>query len=191
MVESGFSVPPPRLSGISRSAPHLVRRSDVPTGIGHGSPYAIPAILIALLALDPTLQGSGLCAQLLRVALERATEATGVAGHRLILVDIDDAAPRFYEHLAFGGFQGPCSWSPGQRGGCGSGGRWLIPCWPRRHTAGRHARASRPHTDRGRRIKLSPARPRPVRERRLVTVWSQTIADGGGQDSTAGAKKRR
>lgn len=98
-----WTQPPSRsVVGSFTLSPHLARLSDVPAGIGHGFPDAIPAILIARLALDHTLQGHGLGAQLLRDALERAGEATNIAGGRLIVVDaIDDTAARFYEHFGF------------------------------------------------------------------------------------------
>jgi GNAT superfamily N-acetyltransferase len=83
-------------------AAHLVRRDEVPNGIGHGSPDAIPSILLARLALDRSLQGEGLGAQLLLDALERAVEASARAAARLVVVDaIDDTAARFYRRYGF------------------------------------------------------------------------------------------
>lgn len=83
-------------------AAHLIRRAEVPKRIGHGSPEAIPAILLARLALDRSLHGQGLGGQLLRDALERAVEASGRAAGRLIVVDaIDDAAVGFYRRFGF------------------------------------------------------------------------------------------
>lgn len=83
-------------------AAHLVRRADVPKGIGHGSPDAIPAVLLARLALDRSLQGRGLGAQLLLDALERAVDASARAAARLVVVDaVDDDAARFYRRFGF------------------------------------------------------------------------------------------
>jgi len=83
-------------------AAHLVRRPDVPTRVGRGSPDAIPAILLARLALDASLHGQGFGAQLLLDALERAVDASTRAAARLIVVDaIDDAAVNFYAHFGF------------------------------------------------------------------------------------------
>lgn len=83
-------------------APHVVRRAEVPTSLGHGGPDAIPSILLAKLALDTTLHGQGLGAALLAVALETALDAMKKAGGRLIVVDaIDEAAASFYEHHGF------------------------------------------------------------------------------------------
>ncbi len=90
-------------------AAHLLRRADVPKGIGRGSPEVIPAILLARLALDRSLQGQGLGGQLLFDALERAVDASRRAAARFIVVDaIDDAALRFYLRFGFR----PC---PGSR----------------------------------------------------------------------------
>lgn len=83
-------------------AAHLLRRVEVPKGIGHGSPEVIPAILLARLALDHSLQGQGLGGQLLLDALERAVDASTRAAARFIVVDaIDDAAIQFYRRYGF------------------------------------------------------------------------------------------
>ena len=82
--------------------PHEVLRESLPSGVGHGSPRVIPAILLAKLALDTGLHGQGLGAQLLVDALSRAVKAVDAAGGRLIVVDaIDEEAARFYEHHGF------------------------------------------------------------------------------------------
>ncbi len=83
-------------------AAHLLRRADIPKRVGHGSPDAIPAILLARLALDQSLQGQGTGGQLLRDALERAVEASERAAARMVVVDaIDDEAIAFYQHFGF------------------------------------------------------------------------------------------
>lgn len=88
-------------------AAHVVRRAEVPGKVGRGSPDAIPAILLARLALDARLQGEGLGAELLWDALSRAVAAADAAGARLVVVDaIDDAAAAFYSHF---GFRAPAS----------------------------------------------------------------------------------
>lgn len=66
----------PAVVGYFTLAAHLIRRSDVPRSVGHGSPEAIPAILLARLALHRSLQGRGLGGQLLLDALERAVDAS-------------------------------------------------------------------------------------------------------------------
>ena len=82
--------------------PHEVRRDALPSKLTHGAPYAIPAILLARLALDRSLQGQGLGSSLLLDALSRASEAVAIVGGRLVVVDaIDDQAERFYEHHGF------------------------------------------------------------------------------------------
>lgn len=65
-------------------AAHLLRRADVPKAVGRGAPDAIPAILLARLALDRSLQGQGLGARLLLDALESAVDASTRAAGRLI-----------------------------------------------------------------------------------------------------------
>lgn len=83
-------------------AAHLVRRSEVPKRVGRGSPEALPAILLARLALDSRLQGEGLGGELLWDALSRSVAAADAAGARVVVVDaIDDAAASFYAHFGF------------------------------------------------------------------------------------------
>lgn len=83
-------------------AAHLVARERVPKRIGRGSPDVIPAVLLARLALDRTLHGTGLGGELLWDALERAWAASRQAGARLVVVDaVDDEAASFYEHYGF------------------------------------------------------------------------------------------
>ncbi len=83
-------------------AAHLVVRADLPPKIGRGSPDAIPAVLLARLALDRTLQGRGLGGELLVDALSRAVQASDLAAARLVVVDaIDETAAAFYEHHGF------------------------------------------------------------------------------------------
>lgn len=80
-------------------AAHLVARAELPKRIGRGSPSVIPALLLARLALDRSLQGRGLGVELLWDALSRAVAAHRAAAARLVLVcAIDDAARSFYEH---------------------------------------------------------------------------------------------
>lgn len=83
-------------------AAHLIVRADLPPKVGRGSPDAIPAVLLARLALDRSLQGQGLGGELLLDALSRVVQASEVAAARLVVVDaIDDAAATFYEHHGF------------------------------------------------------------------------------------------
>ena len=83
-------------------AAHLVVRADLPPRVGRGSPDAIPAVLLARLALDQSLRGQGFGGELLLDALSRAVQASEVAAARLVVVDaIDESAAAFYEHHGF------------------------------------------------------------------------------------------
>jgi GNAT superfamily N-acetyltransferase len=83
-------------------AAHLVVRAELPRKVARGAPEAIPAVLLARLALDRSLHGQGLGGELLLDALSRAVQASEVAAARLVVVDaIDEAAVAFYEHHGF------------------------------------------------------------------------------------------
>ena len=83
-------------------APHLLARDDAPRSLGRGAPSQIPAVLLAKLALDDSLHGRGLGAELLVFALTTIIEAARHAGGRVIVVDaIDENAARFYAHHDF------------------------------------------------------------------------------------------
>ena len=83
-------------------AAHLVVRASLPSKIGRGSPDAIPAVLLARLALDRTLHGGGLGGELLWDALSRACAASEIAAARIIVVDAyDDRAADFYRRYGF------------------------------------------------------------------------------------------
>lgn len=81
-------------------APTEVRRVD-PSG-SIAEPTAISGYLLAGLALNRTLHGSGLGAELLANALSKIVHASGISDGRIIVVDaIDDRAVAFYEHHGF------------------------------------------------------------------------------------------
>jgi GNAT superfamily N-acetyltransferase len=83
-------------------AVHLVVRAELPPMGGRGPPDAIPAVLLARLALDRSLHGQGLGGELLLDALSRTVPASEVAAARLVVVDaIDEATAAFYEHHGF------------------------------------------------------------------------------------------
>jgi GNAT superfamily N-acetyltransferase len=83
-------------------AAHLIVRERLPKKVGRGSPDAIPAILLARLALRRGLHGRGLGGELLWDALSRAVAASEIAAARVVVVDaIDEVAARFYEHHGF------------------------------------------------------------------------------------------
>jgi GNAT superfamily N-acetyltransferase len=78
-------------------APHLLERDDAPPSVRRGAPRRIPAILLAKLALDKSLQGRGLGAELLIHALTTIVAAARTAGGRLVVVDaVDENAASFY-----------------------------------------------------------------------------------------------
>ena len=79
-----------------------VRRDDVPARTGRGSPETIPALLLARLAVDRSMQGRGVGADVLGDAMRRAVAATEQIGARLLVVDaIDERAAGFYERYGF------------------------------------------------------------------------------------------
>jgi predicted N-acetyltransferase YhbS len=83
-------------------AAHLIAREALPKRTGRGSPSVIPAILLARLALDRSLQGQGLGAELLWDALARAVAANRHAAARVVVVDAaDEQGASFYEHFGF------------------------------------------------------------------------------------------
>jgi GNAT superfamily N-acetyltransferase len=64
--------------------------------------HPIPAMLLARLAVDRTVQGRGIGAFLLRDAMSRALSVAEQAGMRLLLVHaLNDEARAFYEHFGF------------------------------------------------------------------------------------------
>jgi GNAT superfamily N-acetyltransferase len=66
--------------------------------------HPIPAMLLARLAVDRTVQGKGIGAFLLKDAISRSLSVAEQAGIRLMLVHaINDQARTFYEHFGFEG----------------------------------------------------------------------------------------
>jgi GNAT superfamily N-acetyltransferase len=83
-------------------AAHLIVREDLPRTLGRGNPSQIPAVLLARLALDKTLQGQGLGGVLLADALQRIVIATRTVAARFVVVDaIDQDAHGFYIYHGF------------------------------------------------------------------------------------------
>jgi hypothetical protein len=68
-------------------AAHLVIRADLPRRVGRGSPEAIPAVLLARLALGTSLHGEGVGGELLWDAISRARAAADTVAARLVVVD--------------------------------------------------------------------------------------------------------
>lgn len=91
-----------RVIGYFSLAAHVVARAELAGKLSRGAPDRIPAILLARLALDKRLHGSGLGGELLWDALSRSVAASQLAGARLVVVDaIDAQAAAFYAHHGF------------------------------------------------------------------------------------------
>lgn len=91
-----------RVVGYFAVAPHYLARGEAPPRLGRGATSRIPAILLAKLALEQSLQGSGLGSELLLHALRTVVEAARTAGGRVVIVDaINDEASQFYERHDF------------------------------------------------------------------------------------------
>jgi predicted GNAT family N-acyltransferase len=83
-------------------AAHLLQRDELPSTLGRGGPRQIPTVLLARLALDRTLQGTGLGGVLLADAMRRVIAATETVAARLVVVDaIDEHAASFHAHHGF------------------------------------------------------------------------------------------
>ena len=81
---------------------HVIERDQLPRRLGRGKPDRIPAVLIARLALDSSLQGNGLGGVLLVDALGRIIAATNNVAAYFVVVDaIDDEAAKFYARHQF------------------------------------------------------------------------------------------
>lgn len=91
-----------RVVGYIAIAPHTIDREALSRSSSRGAPRQIPAVLLAKLALDRSLHGQGLGAELLVVALETIVDAARRVGGRFVVVDaIDDAAVAFYQRHDF------------------------------------------------------------------------------------------
>lgn len=83
-------------------APHYLARDEAPPRLARGAPRQIPAILLAELALDSSVQGQRLGADLLVRALGTIVDAARRSGGRVVVVDaVDDDATSFYEYHNF------------------------------------------------------------------------------------------
>jgi GNAT superfamily N-acetyltransferase len=81
---------------------HRLVRDELPKSVGRGSPSEVPAVLLARLALDRSLQGKGNGGVLLADALERIVMATQTVAARIVAVDaLHERAATFYEHYGF------------------------------------------------------------------------------------------
>ena len=83
-------------------ATHLIEQERLTKRLGHGLPRAIPAILLARLAVDRHSQGQGLGGMVLAEAMTRVAATSQVVGTRFLVVDaLHAGAARFYEHYGF------------------------------------------------------------------------------------------
>lgn len=81
--------------------PHDTHREELPSSAAGGL-RVVPGYLIAQLAVDRTLQGQGLGAELLLDALTTIVGAAQTVGGRLVVVDaIDETAVGFYKRFGF------------------------------------------------------------------------------------------
>jgi GNAT superfamily N-acetyltransferase len=81
---------------------HVLVRDALPRSVGAGSPNQIPAVLLARLALDLSVQGQGSGGALLADALERTLISAANVGARFVVVDaLHEDAAAFYEHYGF------------------------------------------------------------------------------------------
>jgi GNAT superfamily N-acetyltransferase len=87
--------------GFYALTPHDTHREDLP-GSAAGGLTVVPGYLVAQLALDRSLQGQGLGAELLLDALETIVAAANSVGGRLVVVDaIHERAAQFYAKYGF------------------------------------------------------------------------------------------
>ena len=80
-----------------------IERRDATDRATEGMPrHQIPAVLLARLAVDKSVERRGIGAFLLRDAMERAIAVSEQAGIRLLLVHaVDEQARNFYLHFGF------------------------------------------------------------------------------------------
>ena len=92
-----------RVVGYHAMAAASVVHAEATARAAKGMPrHPIPAVLLARLAVDASVQGHGLGAWLLRDAMLRALSAGEAVGVRVLVVHaIDDRARAFYERHGF------------------------------------------------------------------------------------------
>jgi ribosomal protein S18 acetylase RimI-like enzyme len=79
-----------------------VVRAEVPRKIRQGLPNPVPVMVLGRLAVDRNHGGRGIGPSLLREAIQRAVQASQIAGLRgLIVHAIDDEAVSFYAKYGF------------------------------------------------------------------------------------------
>jgi GNAT superfamily N-acetyltransferase len=94
---------PKRVIGYYAISTAMEERLALPTArLRRNLPHQVPLLLIGRLALDSSVQGRGLGADLLADAIRRCCAASEIAGARAIIAHaIDDAAAHFYQRHGF------------------------------------------------------------------------------------------
>jgi len=94
---------PLRVVGYYAISTAMEERQALPNAkLRRGMPLQVPLLLIGRLALDASMHGRGLGADLLSDAVRRCCAAAEVAGARAIIAHaIDDEAVAFYAHHGF------------------------------------------------------------------------------------------
>jgi GNAT superfamily N-acetyltransferase len=92
-----------RVAGYHALSVASIEHSEATDRARKGMPRnPIPAMLLARLAVDKTVQGRGVGAFLLQDAMNRAVSVAEQAGIRLLLVHaVNEEARSFYEHFGF------------------------------------------------------------------------------------------
>lgn len=89
---------------------HVITKAQLPPRIGRGDPERIPAILLARLALDLSIQGMGHGAALLADAMSQVRAATESVAARYVVVEaISPEAAAFYRRFGFKDIDPPLS----------------------------------------------------------------------------------
>lgn len=91
-----------RVVGYHAIAAASVERAAATSRAARGMPDPIPAVLLARLAVDQSVQGEGIGAWLLQDAMRRTLSVADELGVRILLVHaIDESARAFYERFGF------------------------------------------------------------------------------------------
>ncbi len=92
-----------RVCGYYALAAAAIAREEATERARTGQPrHPIPAVLLARLAVDASVQGHGIGGWLLQDAMRRALSASEAVGMRVLLVHaLDDTARSFYERWGF------------------------------------------------------------------------------------------
>lgn len=84
---------------------HSVDPESLSKKLSRGFRAPIPAILLGKLAIDLSLQRTGLGTELLHSAMLQALKASQIAGARFLVVDaLDRNVAKFYKHFGFSEF---------------------------------------------------------------------------------------